>query len=108
MRPDLVVIGSVIPQNATQLRSVEHYQVIEAFPPDRADEALDVAVLPRRARRRRMITDPHCPNAMCVGWAERPVAVANQVTRRFIPGKRVRHLTCDPLGGRIGSDADRD
>jgi hypothetical protein len=47
MRPDLVVIGSVIPQNATQLRFVEHDQVIEAFPPDRADEALDVAVLPR-------------------------------------------------------------
>ena len=49
MRPDLVVIGSVIPQNATQLRSVEHDQVIEAFPPDRADEALDVAVRPRWA-----------------------------------------------------------
>jgi hypothetical protein len=47
MRPDLVVIGSVILQNATQLRFVEHDQVIEAFPPDRADEALDVAVLPR-------------------------------------------------------------
>ena len=24
------------------------------------------------------------------------VAVANQVTRRFVPGKRVRHLTCGP------------
>jgi hypothetical protein len=47
MCPNLIVIGSVIPQNATQLRFVEHDQVIEAFPPDRADEALDVAVLPR-------------------------------------------------------------
>src|SRR5258708_12335623 len=53
-----------------------------------------------------MIADPHCPNAMGIGWAEGPVAVANQVMRRFVPGKRVRHLTCDPLGGRIGSDAD--
>ena len=53
-----------------------------------------------------LITDPHCPNAMGVGWAEGPVAVANQVTRRFIPGKRVRHLTCDPLGGRIVRHAD--
>src|SRR6266850_193887 len=33
MRPDLVVIGSVIPQNATQLRFIEHDQVIEAFAP---------------------------------------------------------------------------
>jgi hypothetical protein len=47
MRPDLIVIGSVILQNATQVRFVEHHQVVETFAPDRADEALDVAVLPR-------------------------------------------------------------
>jgi hypothetical protein len=47
VRADLVVIESVVLQNATQLRFVEHDQVIEAFAPDRADEALDVAVLPR-------------------------------------------------------------
>ena len=47
MRPDLVVIGSVILENATQLRFVEHHQVVERFTPDRADEPLDVAVLPR-------------------------------------------------------------
>ena len=47
MRPDLIVIGSVILQNATQVRFVEHHQVVELFAPDRADEALDVAVLPR-------------------------------------------------------------
>jgi hypothetical protein len=34
-------------QNTTQLRFVEHDQVIEAFAPNRSDEALDVAVLPR-------------------------------------------------------------
>ena len=45
MGPDLVVIGSVILQHAPQLRFVEHDQVIEAFTPDRADEALDVSVL---------------------------------------------------------------
>ena len=47
MRPDLVVIGSVIFQDATQLRFAEHEQVIEALAPNRADEALDVAILPR-------------------------------------------------------------
>src|ERR1700730_9492145 len=66
MRPDLIVIGSVILQNATQLRFVEHDQVIEAFAPNRADEALDVAVLPGRARRSRMIVNPHRLNAMGV------------------------------------------
>jgi hypothetical protein len=47
MRSDLVVIRSVILKNATQLRFVEHHQVIERFAPDRADEAFNVAVLPR-------------------------------------------------------------
>jgi len=48
---DLVVIRRVILEHATQLRSVEHDQVVESFAPNRADEALDVSVLPRRARR---------------------------------------------------------
>jgi hypothetical protein len=35
-----------------QLRFVQHDQVIETFAPNGADEPLDVAVLPGRARRR--------------------------------------------------------
>src|SRR5712691_6941032 len=108
MRPDLVVTGSVIPQNATQLRFVEHDQVIEAFASNRSDEALDVAVLPRCARRGRMIADPHCPNAMGVGWAEGSITVTKQVTWRFVAPKGVGYLTGKPRGGRIGSHTDRD
>ena len=101
MRPDLLVIGSVILQNATQLRFVENYQVIEAFAPNRADEALDVAVLPWRAWRGRMIADPHRTNAAGIGWAEGAITVAKQMTWRFIPREGVNHLSSDPLGGRI-------
>jgi hypothetical protein len=49
-------------------RFVEHDQVFEAFAPNRSDQALDVAILPRRARRGRMIANPDCSNAMGVGW----------------------------------------
>jgi len=52
----------------------------EHFVKDRADEPLDVSVLPRRAWRGRVIATPHCANAMGVSWAEGPVAVANQMT----------------------------
>src|SRR6266849_10161741 len=45
-----------------------------------------------------MITDAHCPNAMSVGWAEGLVAVANQMTWRFVPGESVSHLPSNPLG----------
>ena len=52
MRPKpIIVVGGEILQNAPQLRFVEQDQVIEAFAPDRSDEAFDVAVLARRARR---------------------------------------------------------
>jgi hypothetical protein len=47
VRPDPVVIGSVIPQQASQLCRVEHNQVIEGFAPNRANEPIDVAVLTR-------------------------------------------------------------
>jgi len=91
MSPDLVVIGGVILQNATQLRFVEHDEMVERFATDRSDEALDVAVLPITATAVRL-DDLGCA-----------VAVANQVTRRFVPGKGIGHLARDPLGGRIGS-----
>src|SRR5258708_11265110 len=99
MGPDLIVVRSVILQNATQLRSVEHDQMIEAFAPNRADEALDVAVLPRRVRRGGMIADTHRSNAMGIGWTECSVTVSKQVTRRFVPRKDVGYLTGEPRGG---------
>ena len=34
-----------------------YYDVVEAFPADRADQALRMAVLPRRACRNRMIAN---------------------------------------------------
>jgi len=45
MRPDLVVIRSVHLQDTAQVRFAAHDEVIEAFAPNRADEALNVAVV---------------------------------------------------------------
>ena len=67
MGPDRVVVRGVRLENAAQIRLAEHDQVIEAFAPDRADEALDVAVLPRRTRRSLMIANSYRPNAAGVG-----------------------------------------
>ena len=75
------------------MRLAEHDEVVERFATDRSDEPLDVAVLPRRAWCGRVISDPHGTNAAGVSWTERAIAVANQVTRRFVPGKGISHLT---------------
>jgi hypothetical protein len=44
---DLVVVAGVGFEDATQIRFVEHQDVVEAFAPDRANEPLDVSVLAR-------------------------------------------------------------
>ena len=75
------------------MRLAEHDEVVERFARYRSNEPLDVAVLPRRADCSRVIANPHCTNAAGVRRTERAVAVANQVTRRFVPGKRVSYLT---------------
>src|SRR5712692_8101613 len=106
MCTDLILIRSVRPQDTAQVRFAEHDEVVESFATYRSDEPLNVAVLPRRAWRRGVIADPHCPNASGVCWAEGAVAISNRVTRCFVPGKRVSHLTCDPLGGRVVRHAD--
>jgi hypothetical protein len=60
-----------------------------------------VAVLPRRARRGRMIADSHRANAPGVCGAESAVSVPNQMLRCFVPGKGFSYLTRDPLRGRM-------
>jgi len=82
----LIVIGSVSLKHTTQVRFAEHDEVIERFTTYRSDEPFNMAVLPRRARRGRVISDPHCTNAAGMRWTECTVAVANQVMWRFVPG----------------------
>jgi len=55
-----------------------------------------------------MIADTHSTHAASVRRPERTVAVTDQMTRRFAPGKGLGHLACDPLGGRIGGHGDPD
>ena len=47
MRPQLIIVGGVCGCDPAQVRFAEHDHVVEAFPADRADESLDVSILPR-------------------------------------------------------------
>ena len=46
MRPDIVVIVAVGPEDPAQMGFAEDDDVIEAFPADRADQPLRMPVLP--------------------------------------------------------------
>ena len=68
---------SVSLEDTAQVRLAEHDKVVERFATNRSDEPFDVAVLPRRARCRKVISDSHGTNAAGICWTERAIAVAN-------------------------------
>ena len=47
MRPDIVVIVAVSPEDPAQMGFAEDHDVIKAFPADRTDQSLRMPVLPR-------------------------------------------------------------
>src|SRR3979490_1779277 len=64
MRSRLVVIVKVRRQHAAQMMLIEDDDVIQTFTADRTNDAFDVAVLPRRARRSNNLLDTHHTNAI--------------------------------------------
>jgi hypothetical protein len=70
MGPRLIIVGSVDADDPAQVRFTEHDDVVQALPADRANESLNVSVLPGdrgaigRSRmpialKRRTKTDPY-------------------------------------------------
>ena len=55
----LVVVGCIGGQDPAQVCFAQDHDLVQAFSPDRADEAFDVSVLPRRSRRRWSVPDAH-------------------------------------------------
>ena len=64
MRAALVVILKVCRQHTAQVTLIEDDDVIKAFATDRADDALDIGVLPRRSRRGDDLLDSHRLNTI--------------------------------------------
>ena len=78
-----VVVGHVRQQHVTQMAFAKHNDMINAFPADRADQPFCISVLPRRARRRRTISNADGSNPTNEYLAVGAIAVADQVTRDF-------------------------
>jgi hypothetical protein len=58
-RARAAVISGISGQDAAKVRLADDHDMIEAVPPDRADQSFDVAVLPRPAWRGRSVEDAH-------------------------------------------------
>jgi hypothetical protein len=65
------------------------YDTVETLSSDRADEPLSVWILPWRSRRGRMIAYAHGVDPLDVYLTMDGIAIANQMSWRFLPWKRL-------------------
>ena len=96
MRSASVVILKVCRQHAAQVTLIEDDDVIKTFAADRADDALDIGVLPWRSRCSDDLLDRHRLNTIAEGLTIRRFAVSQQKTRCGVPGKGLGDLAGQP------------
>jgi hypothetical protein len=60
--PQLIVVGSILRQNSTQLRFTKNDYMVDALAPDRSDQPFSEGVLPRRGWGDGLITDTEKPH----------------------------------------------
>src|SRR5437016_9434968 len=101
MNARFIIISGKLVQDPAQVRLPEHDHVVETFPSDRADQSLDVRVLPRRSGCDRLVPNAHGAQPLHEEWAICSVSVPNKVTRCTVPGERLSDLARNPLRGRI-------
>ncbi len=79
MCSEFVVIAFVDRKDLTQVGFAEDDDMIEAFPPDRANQSLRMPILPRRPRSRWVITDARGGKTPGDGMTVGPVTVLDEI-----------------------------
>src|SRR5450759_3441799 len=75
--------------------------MVQALPADRANEPLNVSVLPGLSERNRPISNTHGAQTLHEDWPVRGVPIPNEVSRRMVPWESLGDLARDPLRSRI-------
>jgi len=90
------------------MRLTQDDEMVHALTPDRPDQSLGKAILPRRGRCRRLVPDTHRAQSACDDAAVYLIPIADEIVRRLIPGECLGQLACDPFSRRICCDIDPD
>ena len=83
----------------------KYNNMIQAIPPDRADQTFRISVLPWRSGRSRPITDAHRLKAADENVAVNGIAITDDVSWCCCPTICLGELTCDPLGRWVRGDS---
>jgi polyisoprenoid-binding protein YceI len=81
MRSRLVVISEVLAKNAAKVSLAKHDGVVETFPANRANEPLDVTVLPKRTGRGQNGFDTETLDHSSKNYAVERISISKQVLR---------------------------
>ena len=107
MRPQLIIIGGICDKDPTQVRFTEHDHVVQALPADRADESLNVRILPGRSGRNGPVSNAHGAYTLNEDRPVRGIPIPNEVSMHMVPWKRLGDLARNPLRGRMARHAER-
>jgi hypothetical protein len=106
VRAGCIVIIHVGRQHVAQVLLAEHDDMVETLLADRADQALRIAILPRRAWRCRMIPNAERADATDEDIAVATIAITDQITRDLLPTTCFSQLVGDPLCRGVCGDAE--
>ena len=76
---------------------VQNDDVIEALAAYGADQAFEIGILPRRAWGGEYLFDTEAAHTATKPDVVDAVAIAQEISRGFVPGKCLHHLLCRPL-----------
>src|SRR5208282_6588477 len=88
-------------QDPAQMPLVDHDDMVQTLGANRADDPLDICILPGRVRCGDDLSDPHCRHALVKVETVRSVAISQQVAWRSIPRKGLCNLAGEPTGGGV-------
>ena len=108
MNSTFIIVGGEIDEDPTQVCLPEHDQVVDALPPDRADQSFCKTVLPRRAGRDRLVANAHGTQAAGDNSTVNGVTVADQVAWCLVPRKSFGDLLRYPARRRMRRHIDPD
>jgi hypothetical protein len=104
MGASLIVISPVRFEQVAKMPLAKYDDMIQAIPPDRADQPFRISVLPWRSRRRRPVTNAHRLKAAGENVAVDGVAVTDEVSWCCGPTVGLGELACDPLSRWLRGD----
>ena len=79
MNSAFIIVGGEVDEDPAQVRLPEHEQVIDALPPDGADQSFRKAILPRRTGRDRLVANAHGTQAAGDNSTVNGIMVADKV-----------------------------